>query len=110
MWISRQVLREYIAVITREQTFMKPMSSATVIERINYFQSHFNIAEDNALVTENLLKLLETVAVGGKQIHDANIVATMQSYSIAHLLTVNVSDFTRFASLINVRSLDEITE
>lgn len=110
LWISRQILREYIAVITREQTFMKPMASTIVMERIHYFQSHFNIAEDNASVTENLLNLLETVSVGGKQIHDANIVATMQSYDIAHLLTVNISDFARFASLINISSLAEIAE
>jgi len=84
LWISRQILREYIAVVTREQTFMKPMHPKIVIERVRYFQSHFQIAENNSRVTENLLNLLDTIPVSGKQIHDANIVATMQSCDAPH--------------------------
>jgi len=40
--------------------------------------------------------------MGGRQVHDANIVATMQVYGITHLLTHNTDDFARFAHLITV--------
>ena len=43
--------------------------------------------------------------IGGKQIHDANVVATMLASGIPALLTHNVSDFDRFRNLIQVISL-----
>ena len=39
--------------------------------------SSFVVLEDGPIVTENLLTLCREVSVGGRQIHDANIVATM---------------------------------
>ena len=108
LWISRQVLREYIATVTREQTFMSPMPAKTVVERVRYFESRFRVAEDNAQVTARLLALLETIPLGGKQVHDANIVATMQAYGISRLLTHNTADFRRFSALITVLSLDDV--
>ena len=41
-------------------------------------------------------------AFGGKQVHDANIVATMIAHGETRLLTFNESDFRRFGSLIEV--------
>ncbi len=46
--------------------------------------------------------------MGGKQIHDANIVATMQVYNISHLFTLNIADFMRFSSFITLIELDEL--
>jgi len=46
--------------------------------------------------------LLLTIPVGGAQIHDANIVATMEVYGIGRLLTHNTTDFARFGGLITV--------
>ncbi len=43
--------------------------------------------------------------MGDKQVHDANIVATMQAHGITHLLTHNIAYFARFAHLIKVVSL-----
>jgi predicted nucleic acid-binding protein len=102
LWVSRQVLREYLAVLTRPQTFSQPQPVAIVAERIRFFTTHFQVADENATVTENLLALLTNLEVKGKQIHDANIVATMQAYGITHLLTNNVADFQRFAHLITI--------
>lgn len=107
LWISRQVLREYTATLTRPQSFTAPRPVATIIERVRYFEAHFWIADDTSLVTEKLLELLQAIPVGGKQIHDANIVATMQVHSIEHLLTLNTADFVRFEPLITLLSLDD---
>ncbi len=110
LWISRQVLREFMAVLSRPQTFAAPRPLATIVERVRYFQAHFWVADDTSVVTERLLSLVQTVPVGGKQVHDANIVATMQAYGIGHLLTLNVVDFTRFSSLITVLTLEDVLE
>lgn len=75
---------------------------------IRKFQETFDVADDSrGTVFDCLLLLLETVVVGGKQIHDANIVATMLSYGVPRLLTHNVSDFTRYSGLIEVLPLEE---
>ena len=102
LWISRQVLREYVAFMTRSQAFMKPVSGVEVAADIRRWGAQFRIAEDGPSVTEQLLGLLVSVPIGGKQIHDANIVATMLVHGVKRLLTHNVADFRRFAPWIEV--------
>ena len=41
----------------------------------------------------------------GKQIHDANIAATMLAHGIRTLLADSVADFARWGHLIDVRAL-----
>ncbi|MFB2980581.1 type II toxin-antitoxin system VapC family toxin [Microseira sp. BLCC-F43] len=105
LWISRQILREYIRTLTRPQAFFNPQPVTTVIARVRFFQNEFRVAEDNPQVTERLLTLIEQIPIGGRQVHDANIVATMLVYGISRLLTNNVDDFNRFAALITVLPL-----
>ena len=38
----------------------------------------------------------------GKQVHDANLVATMLAHGIRRLLTFNLADFQRFAGLVEL--------
>lgn len=106
LWISRQIIREYLATLTRPQTFSKPQPTSTAIERARFFQNRFRVAEDGPQVTEKLLELMEQVPIGGKQVHDANIVATMLIHGVHHLLTHNTADFARFSQFITVRSLE----
>jgi predicted nucleic acid-binding protein len=101
-WTSRQVLREFLAVLTRPQSFTLPVSASVLVTAVHSFERRFSVAEDSAAVTTALLQLLQTVPLGGKQVHDANIVATMQVYGIRRLLTFNRADFARFAHLITL--------
>ena len=105
LWISRQVIREYLVVMTRPQTFPS-LSRELVLDQIRAFGGHFSIAEDSADVTQHLLALLATHPVGGKRIHDANIVATLLAWNIPKLLTHNTEDFTGFNDLIQVEPLE----
>jgi hypothetical protein len=73
-----------------------------VIARVRLLQELFPIAEDEAAVTTYLLTLLRQIPMGGRQIYDANFVATMRQYQITHLLTHNVADFARFQPLITI--------
>jgi predicted nucleic acid-binding protein len=107
LWISRQVLREYLATLTRPQLYTQPIPILRVTAEIRFFQNRFRMAEDNSQVTQRLLSLMEEIPVGGKQVHDANIVATMLVYHIPQLLTHNTGDFSRFSQLINVLPLQE---
>ena len=102
LWISRQILREYIATQTRPQGFRRPLSVATVLTDVAAFQAAFQLAEDGPGVMAILLNLLTAIPIGGKQIHDANIVATMLAHGIPKLLTHNTADFARFVPQITV--------
>ena len=58
--------------------------------------------EDGAVVTDRLLSLCREVPVGGRQIHDANIVATMLAYGERRLLAFNMADFYRYENRIEL--------
>jgi hypothetical protein len=49
-----------------------------------------------------LVQLCRTVAVAGRQVHDANIVATMLAHGETCLRTSNRSEFRRFGQLIEI--------
>lgn len=105
LWISRQTLREYLAAMTRRGDLTGEIPVSSLLADVRYFANRFRLAEDNFLVTERLLTLMEEIFSGGRQVHDANIVATMLVYGIPQLLTANISDFTRFSELITVLPL-----
>jgi predicted nucleic acid-binding protein len=53
-------------------------------------------------VLDRLLQLLATHQVTGKQLHDANIVATLLEHGVRRLVTFNIGDFQRFADVITL--------
>jgi predicted nucleic acid-binding protein len=78
LWVSRQILREYVAVLSREQPYTaRPLTPRELSDDVRRFQRRFQVADEDARVTRELLALLRHVPVGGRQVHDANIVATM---------------------------------
>lgn len=104
VWISRQVLRELLAGLSRPQGFALPLRAADTLIVAQEYEQQFVVAEDHALVTQQLYLLLDKVPCGGKQIHDANIVATMLAFDVPQLITYNIADFQRFAGFISVMS------
>ena len=102
LWISRQVLREFFAVVSRPNVLATQATQAEIQTVLRSLERRYCLAEENSLVTEQLFLLLDQVSVGGRQIHDANIVATMLAFDIRRLATYNVSDFRRFGALIEL--------
>ena len=100
--ISRQVIREYLSVTTRPQTWSNPLPMTRALDDAAWLASTFEVLEDGRRVTEMLAALCREVAVAGKQVHDANIVATMLAHEERRLLTFNVSDFRRFGARIEL--------
>jgi predicted nucleic acid-binding protein len=105
LWISRQVLREYLAVLTRPQTWATPPPLTDLLADVQALTRRFHVADDTPQVTAQLLTILARIPVGGRQVHDANIVATMLTQGVSRLLTHNTVDFTRFQALITVLPL-----
>jgi len=102
LWISRQVVREYLAAVSRPQPSEPALSIAEASADVERFLADFNVAEDGPEVTRTLLQLLAQYPSGGRQVHDVNIVATMLAHGITRLLTFNEADFRRFDSVLAI--------
>ncbi|MCY3801843.1 MAG: PIN domain-containing protein [Chloroflexi bacterium] len=100
--ISRQVVREYLSVMTRPQTWPVAITREEALDDVNRLIGGFEILEDGSRVTESLIALCREVPVAGRQIHDANIVATMLAHGERRLLTFNAADFRRYANRIEL--------
>ncbi len=87
---------------------MNPLTSQEVARRVRMLMPILMVADETIDVTNQLLLLMDTYPIGGKQIHDANIVATMQIYKITTLFTLNDVDFNRFQSLITIMTLNQL--
>ena len=98
--ISRQIIREYLAVITRPQSWAAATPMEEALDDIDWMRETFEILEDGPEVTEALITLCREVPVGGRQFHDANIVATMLAHGERRLLTFNTADFRRYSDRI----------
>ena len=100
--ISRQVVREYLVVVTRPQTWSEPMTRDEALDDVSRLMDNFEILEDGPVVTDFLITLCREIPVGGRQIHDANIVATMLAHGERRLLTFNAMDFLRYDDRIEL--------
>ncbi|HAN78893.1 MAG TPA: VapC toxin family PIN domain ribonuclease [Bacteroidales bacterium] len=107
LWISRQVIREFLVYITRFNFENEKLSSTELLNSVFNNLDQYNIAEDSNITTQKLRYLIEKYELSGKKIHDANIVATMQEYNITKLLTHNIKDFERFINIIEIIALIE---
>ena len=100
LYLSGQIVREFLAVCTRSatlnglglSTFLAVQNAEAILERCT-------MLEENRGVTVRLLRICATTQCKGKQLHDANVVATMQEHGLTRLVTDNLADFRRFSDL-----------
>lgn len=105
LWTSRQVLREFLAVMSRGTGLAAAPPMADLLADVTHFAQRLWIAEDGPATTQHLTQLLAAVPCAGKQIHDANVVATMLANDVHRLLTHVVAHFLRFQAYIQVEPL-----
>lgn len=103
LFASGQIFREYLVVATRpiEQNGMclDPSSSRN---NIAAFQKVIQVLDETADVLSTLLEYVDAHQLKGKRIHDANLVALMNTHGLVHLKTWNPKDFAPFSQLILV--------
>jgi predicted nucleic acid-binding protein len=103
---SGQVLREYLCVATRPLSANGTgLSMAAALDNVAQFTDRMTLLGEPEKVSLRLRTLLAEVPCAGKQVHDANIVATMLTHAVRALVTRNTDDFTRFGHWIEVESL-----
>lgn len=103
LYTSAQILREYLSVATRPvaQNGLG-LRQADAVANVRALSERLRLLAENDKVHARLLALLDETNCAGKQVHDANVVATMLTHGIDGLVTLNVDDFTRFQHLITV--------
>jgi predicted nucleic acid-binding protein len=108
IYTSGQILREYLAVATRpEQQNGLGLSLRDALANTRAFRSRLRWLDEHGNVAERLEQLLERAPCAGKQVHDANIVATMLVHGVGTIVTINVDDFRRFESEVSVVDLGQ---
>jgi predicted nucleic acid-binding protein len=106
---STQVLREYLAVATRPiQVNGLGLDPGDALANVTTFRQRMRLLADSEAVWDRLRALIEGHACSGKQVHDANVVATALVAGVPKLVTANVGDFARFRSEIDVIDLAEL--
>ncbi len=92
-----QVLYEFWAVATRPvQNNGLGWSVARTREEFGSLRQRFKLLPDSPALFDTWLELVTTHDVKGKQVHDARLVAAMQTHDLTNLLTLNVKDFERY--------------
>ncbi len=102
-----QNLYELWAVATR------PVSSngfgwdiARIERTVEMLQSSFILLNDTPDLLTTWLELVTRHDVKGKQVHDARLVAAMQTHDVENLLTLNIKDFERYSEVKSVHPED----
>ena len=68
----------------------------------------FPVLLDVPAVYPQWRQIVVAFGVSGVQVHDARLVAAMRVHSVTHILTFNVIDFVRYASL-GIVAVDPLT-
>ncbi len=103
--ISAQVCREFLAVLTRGPIEGRSFSVEEALEVLDGWMVGCSVLEESDAVLPELLELVRHHSVKGKQVHDANIVATMRASGITRLATLNTGDFRRYEDLIALETV-----
>lgn len=98
--LSGQIIREFLAVCTRPidvnglglPTRLAVRNAEAIVERST-------ILEETRGVAGRLRSLALKTKCAGRQMHDANVVATMQEHGLTRLITANPTDFARFSEV-----------
>lgn len=108
LWISHQIVREFCVNATHERTFSREGAPRPhhdrVLEVVAWLPARFTVADVDVDVHREFFKIMREYRVVGKQLHDANIVATMLVHDINTLLTRNFRHFTRYQEVVKLLS------
>lgn len=94
---SGQILREYLSVATRPvQQNGLGLTMSDCLSNVRALRERLDVLPESEKASTRLLTLLADVDCAGKQVHDANIVATMLVHGVATIATITIDDFARY--------------
>ncbi len=102
LWISGQVIREFLRVATKMESEGKELSFGEIHYHLSRYLALCHVVDETMAVRVNLLRLWSGLDIRSKAIHDANIVATMLAAEIPTLLSLD-KGFRRYTDHIDWR-------
>jgi len=103
---SAQVFREYLVVATRPiEVNGLGFGIEEALGNVAAFQGRTRLLHDNEQAWDRLRTLVSSYPCSGKQIHDANLVATALASGVTKLVTANSGDFSRFSPEMDIIDL-----
>jgi predicted nucleic acid-binding protein len=68
-------------------------------QEVQVIEAGMSLLTDGEAVYREWRRIVTQFGIAGVQVHDARLAAAMYVHRIGHILTLNVSDFTRFPGL-----------
>lgn len=103
VFITPQNLIEFQALATRPIAAnglgMAPEQASTEARRI---ETVYQLLPDIPAIYPLWRMLVDSYGVTGRQVYDARLVAVMLAHGISHLLTLDPTDFRRYAPIVTV--------
>ena len=102
--VAAQNMAEFWNVCTRPTTARGGygLSILETNRRLSIMEAAFAVLSEPSSTYRLWRALVLTLAVHGKQVHDARLVALMQAHGITHILTLNGADFSRYPGIVPV--------
>jgi len=97
--VAPQIVREYLVVLTRGDVFERQFTPEEALGELEGLLPSLVVLEETEETVRLLRDLVRRYRIRGKQIHDANIVATMMAHGVTRLVTYNPDDFRRFKEI-----------
>lgn len=94
--ITPQVCREFLAVLTRGPIAGRIFSPREAIELLEEWRLACNLLGEDAATVDACVNLVDRHQVKGRQVHDCNIVAVMNTHGVLRVATRNPNDFRRY--------------
>lgn len=105
--ICPQNVREFWNVCTRPAEHNGlGLTLVQTVKEVRDLENRMTFLPDNPAVYTEWLRLVETHGITGVQVHDTNLVASMNVHNITHLLTFNPAHFHRFPGITVVHPND----
>ena len=98
--ILPQAVYEFWAVATRPiANNGLGLTSAECFLEVAKLEASFPLLDDKPALFTEWKTIVSTFACHGKVSHDARYIAAMRTHGLTHLLTFNVSDFSRYPGI-----------
>ena len=78
------------------------LTGAEAYRQVRAIEGGMTFLPDSEAVYSEWRRIVVAYGVSGVQVHDARLAATMYVHGVSHILTFNVTDFSRFSGLTAV--------
>lgn len=75
------------------------LSVADAERQVRAIETGMTFLPDNDAIYREWRRIVVLYGVAGIQVHDARLAASMYVHGVKHILTLNVSDFSRFSGI-----------